>query len=81
MSPAATALIHMLDELRERYALPTQTCVLTHVTNALTIMARCPPVDLVFQSIAGSEAANAGFGIDLAVLAGRLLLFRRKGAA
>ena len=66
--PAATALIHMLDELRERYAIPTQTCVLTHVTNALTIMERGAPVDLVFQSIAGSEAANAGFGIDLAVL-------------
>lgn len=66
--PAATALIQMLDELRERYAIPTQTCVLTHVTNALTIMERGAPVDLVFQSIAGSEAANAGFGIDLAVL-------------
>ena len=66
--PAATALIHMLDELRERYAIPTQSCVLTHVTNALAIMERGAPVDLVFQSIAGSEAANAGFGIDLAVL-------------
>jgi ethanolamine ammonia-lyase large subunit len=66
--PAATTLIRMLDELRERYAIPTQTCVLTHVTNALAIMEHEAPVDLVFQSIAGSEAANAGFGIDLAVL-------------
>ena len=66
--PGATKLIHMLDELRERYAIPTQSCVLTHVTNALTIIERGAPVDLVFQSIAGSEAANAGFGIDLAIL-------------
>lgn len=66
--PAASTLIHMLDELRERYAIPTQSCVLTHVTNALAIMERGAPVDLVFQSIAGSEAANAGFGVDLAVL-------------
>jgi ethanolamine ammonia-lyase large subunit len=66
--PAATTLIRMLDELRERYAIPTQTCVLTHVTNALAIIERGAPVDLVFQSVAGSEAANAGFGIDLAVL-------------
>jgi len=61
-------LITMLDALRERYAIPTQTCVLTHVTNSLEIIARGAPVDLVFQSIAGSEAANRGFGIDLAVL-------------
>jgi ethanolamine ammonia-lyase large subunit len=66
--PGASRLIHMLDDLRERYAIPTQTCVLTHVTNAIAIMARGAPVDLVFQSIAGSEAANRGFGIDLAVL-------------
>ncbi len=66
--PAATTLIRMLDELRGAYAIPTQTCVLTHVTNALTIMERGAPVDLVFQSVAGSEGANAGFGIDLAVL-------------
>ena len=66
--PAATTLIRMLDELRQAYAIPTQTCVLTHVTNALAIIERGAPVDLVFQSVAGSEAANAGFGIDLAVL-------------
>ena len=51
--PAATALIQMLDELRERYAIPTQSCVLTHVTNAIQIMERGAPVDLVFQSVAG----------------------------
>lgn len=64
----AVQLIDMLDELRQHYAIPTQTCVLTHVTNALEIMRRGAPVDLVFQSVAGSEAANRGFGVDLALL-------------
>ncbi len=62
------ALLHMLDEVRGRHAIPTQTCVLTHVTNALELMRRGAPVDLVFQSVAGTEAANAGFGVNLAVL-------------
>jgi ethanolamine ammonia-lyase large subunit len=66
--PNAIALIEMLDALRQQYEIPTQTCVLTHVTNAIEIMARGAPVDLVFQSVAGTQAANAGFGIDLAVL-------------
>ncbi|GJD34980.1 ethanolamine ammonia-lyase subunit EutB [Methylobacterium aerolatum] len=65
----AIALTTMLDEMRQHYAIPTQTCVLTHVTNALAIIERGAPVDLVFQSVAGTEAANRGFGIDLAVLA------------
>jgi ethanolamine ammonia-lyase large subunit len=64
----AIGLIDMLDEIRQRYDIPTQTCVLTHVTNALEIMRRDAPVDLVFQSVAGSEAANRNFGVDLAVL-------------
>jgi ethanolamine ammonia-lyase large subunit len=66
--PNAIDLMTMLDELRLRYEIPTQTCVLTHVTNTIEIIARGAPVDLVFQSVAGSEAANRGFGIDLAVL-------------
>jgi ethanolamine ammonia-lyase large subunit len=65
----AIALTTMLDEMRQHYEIPTQTCVLTHVTNALAIIERGAPVDLVFQSVAGTEAANRGFGIDLAVLA------------
>ena len=64
----AIELIDMLDEIRQRWAIPTQTCVLTHVTNALEIFRRGAPVDLVFQSVAGSEAANRGFGVDLALL-------------
>ncbi|MES2257218.1 MAG: ethanolamine ammonia-lyase subunit EutB [Pseudomonadota bacterium] len=62
-------LVGMLDEIIARYAIPTQSCVLTHVTNTIAAIGRGAPVDLVFQSIAGTEAANAGFGIDLALLA------------
>jgi ethanolamine ammonia-lyase large subunit len=58
----------MLDGLRQRYDIPTQTCVLTHVTNAIEVMNAGGAMDLVFQSIAGSEAANAGFGINLNIL-------------
>ena len=66
--PNAMALLEMLDELRARYDIPTQTCVLTHVTNAIEIMRRGAPVDLVFQSVAGTEGANRGFGVDLSIL-------------
>jgi ethanolamine ammonia-lyase large subunit len=66
--PNCIALLEMLDGLRERHAIPTQTCVLTHVTNAIRIIERGAPVDLVFQSVAGTEAANRGFGVDLALL-------------
>jgi len=51
-----------------RYAIPTQSCVLTHVTNSLEMMGKGVPVDLVFQSIAGTEGANSGFGVNLQVL-------------
>ncbi len=64
----AATLLTMLDTFRQRYDLPVQTCVLTHVTNAIEAMARGAPTDLVFQSIAGTQAANRGFGVDLAVL-------------
>jgi ethanolamine ammonia-lyase large subunit len=66
--PNCLALLEMLDGLRQRYEIPTQTCVLTHVTNVIEVMNRGGAVDLVFQSIAGSEAANAGFGINLGIL-------------
>jgi ethanolamine ammonia-lyase large subunit len=62
------SLLDMLDNLRTRYDIPTQTCVLTHVTNSIEVMNAGGAVDLVFQSIAGSEAANAGFGINLNIL-------------
>jgi ethanolamine ammonia-lyase large subunit len=66
---AAAKLLHLLDEVIAQYRIPTQSCVLTHVTNSLQLIERGAPVDLVFQSIAGSEGANAGFGINLALLA------------
>ncbi len=69
-SPAATiALLQMIDEVRERYEIPTQSCVLSHVTTTLECIERGAPVDLVFQSIAGTEAANTGFGVTLGLLA------------
>jgi ethanolamine ammonia-lyase large subunit len=61
-------LLRLLDEVIQRHAIPTQGCVLTHVTNTLRLMEQGLPVDLVFQSVAGSEQANAGFGITLALL-------------
>ena len=61
-------LTHLLDRLRERYEIPTQGCVLAHVTTQMEAMRRGSPVDLVFQSIAGTEAANRAFGINLAML-------------
>ncbi len=62
------ALLDMLETLRLRHDIPTQTCVLTHVTNVLEIIRHGAPVDLVFQSIAGTEAANKGFGVNLSIL-------------
>jgi len=67
--PAAITLLNLIDDVRQRYDIPTQSCVLTHVTNTIAAIERGAPVDLVFQSIAGTEAANRAFGIDLAVLA------------
>lgn len=67
--PVLASLNQMLDEVIQRFAIPTQSCILTHVTNTLQLIERGVPVDLVFQSIAGTEAANRGFGINLALLA------------
>lgn len=63
-------LLRLLDDLRNAYAIPTQSCVLAHVTGLLSIMERDAhaPVDLVFQSIAGTEAANHSFGVSLNLL-------------
>jgi ethanolamine ammonia-lyase large subunit len=61
-------IVRRLDELIARFAIPTQQCVLTHVTSAIALIEQGAPVDLVFQSIAGTEAANAGFGVTLSLL-------------
>ena len=66
--PALSRLVHMLDELIAQLAIPTQSCVLTHVTNTVQMIEQGAPVDLVFQSVAGTEQANASFGINLALL-------------
>lgn len=66
--PVLERLNHMMDDIISRFSIPTQSCVLTHVTNTLQLIERGAPVDLVFQSVAGTEAANTGFGINLALL-------------
>ena len=63
------SLLHLLDAVISQYQIPTQSCVLTHVSNTLEAIRRGAPVYLVFQSVAGTEAANRSFGIDLALLA------------
>lgn len=66
---AMIELLKLIDEVRERIDIPTQSCVLAHVTTAIDVMARNAPVDLVFQSIAGTQKANESFGITQAMLA------------
>lgn len=61
-------LLKLLDHFREEYKIPTQTCILTHVTNTLEAIRLGDPVDLVFQSIGGTEKTNQSFGINLALL-------------
>ena len=64
----AHTLLALLDDIRCRLDIPTQSCVLAHVTTTLGLIQKGAPVDLVFQSIAGTQAANRSFGIDLALL-------------
>lgn len=65
---AISELLKMLDGVIQHYGIPTQSCVLTHVTSSVAAIERGVPLDLVFQSIAGTQAANSSFGISLAVL-------------
>jgi ethanolamine ammonia-lyase large subunit len=66
---ATGEILRLLDEICEGLAIPTQTCVLSHVTTTIDLIRQGAPVDLCFQSIAGTQAANEGFGIDLGLLA------------
>lgn len=66
--PVLDRLLKLMDAVITRFDIPTQSCVLTHVTTSIALMNRGAPVDLVFQSIAGTQAANRAFGIDLSVL-------------
>lgn len=61
-------LLQMMDEIRSRYEIPGQTCVLSHITSTIDAIEKGAPVDLVFQSIGGTEATNRSFGIDLKLL-------------
>jgi ethanolamine ammonia-lyase large subunit len=61
-------LLHLVRDLIDEYEIPTQSCVLSHVTTTMQAIERGAPVDLVFQSIAGTEQANKSFGIDLKML-------------
>jgi ethanolamine ammonia-lyase large subunit len=61
-------ILDMLDGLISKYAIPTQSCVLTHVTTTMEAIERGAPVDLCFQSIAGTQGANASFGVTLSLL-------------
>jgi len=66
--PALMDLYYLVDEIISQYDIPTQSCILTHVTNQIQLIEKGAPLDLVFQSIAGTEKANKSFGIDLAIL-------------
>ena len=66
---AVMRVLDMLDIVRQRFGIPTQSCVLSHVTTTMVAMERGAPVDLVFQSIGGTEGVNRSFGVSLALLA------------
>ncbi|MDD2799169.1 MAG: ethanolamine ammonia-lyase subunit EutB [Bacteroidales bacterium] len=65
---AVTNLIYMLDDVREKFQIPTQSCVLTHITTTIKAIENKVPVDLVFQSIGGTQRVNESFGVNYAIL-------------
>src|ERR1700735_1905901 len=75
-----STILHALQRLIDAYEIPTQTCVLAHITTQLAALDRGTPVDLLFQSVAGTEAANRSFGITLAMLSeGREQVLKHHG--
>jgi ethanolamine ammonia-lyase large subunit len=66
---STTTLLRLVDNIRQRYSIPTQSCILAHITTQLAALNQGAPIDLVFQSIAGTEQANTSFGINLSLLA------------
>ena len=76
---SVTTLLRMIDHVRLRYEIPVQSCVLAHVTTQMEAMRRGAPLDLLFQSIAGNERANASFGVNLALLAEAEAMARELG--
>ena len=68
-SPATMhVLLQLIDDLRERYSIPTQSCVLCHVTTTIDLINKGAPVDLIFQSVGGTQKTNESFGISLSIL-------------
>ncbi|MCQ6958058.1 ethanolamine ammonia-lyase subunit EutB [Mucilaginibacter aquariorum] len=68
-SPAAVAkILTLIDTLRQQFDIPTQSCVLSHITTTLELINKNAPVDLCFQSVAGTEKANTSFGININLL-------------
>ncbi len=63
-----TELLELIDRARLHYAIPTQACVLAHVTTQMEAMRQGAPLDLLFQSVGGTEATNTSFGVSLALL-------------
>jgi ethanolamine ammonia-lyase large subunit len=63
-----TSLLHLIDHIRRRHEIPTQSCVLAHITTQMQAMQQGAPLDLLFQSIGGTEATNTSFGINLSLL-------------
>jgi ethanolamine ammonia-lyase large subunit len=63
-----STLLRLMDHAREKYSIPTQSCVLAHLTTQMEALRRGAPVDLVFQSIGGTQATNTSFGVSLALL-------------
>ncbi|EPG73151.1 ethanolamine ammonia-lyase, large subunit [Leptospira fainei serovar Hurstbridge str. BUT 6] len=79
--PTTIALLEMLDSIIQKYSIPTQSCVLAHLTTSMEAMKRKAPLDLVFQSIGGSEALNRSFGVNLELIreAREMALFLKRG--
>lgn len=79
--PTSITLLEMLDNLIQKYSIPTQSCILSHVTTSMEVMKRGAPLDLVFQSIGGSEDLNKSFGVSLSILdeARQMALSLRRG--
>jgi ethanolamine ammonia-lyase large subunit len=63
-----TNLLHLIDRIRQRFAIPTQSCILAHLTTQIKAMEQRAPLDLLFQSIGGTEATNKSFGINLSLI-------------
>lgn len=66
--PTVIQLVSMLDSVRQKFDIPIQTCILSHITTTIKAIERAAPIDLVFQSIGGTEATNTSFGVNLDIL-------------